>query len=339
MTHLSILVIFTPRDPLMEDLNLDGFKFYLLNKDFKTSTVVRHLENIKFILQKADLKQDNIVELFNQLRMDGSGASYVNSLVSTFNHYRDFSGLERINLPYIRKRSAVKAIMSDEEIELFLSATPPPKSPRWEMWSNFFAILSFTGARPGEIAILRPQDVDFGRGVFNLIDTKTRENRFVPIPLHLLDRVKKMVKESDKYLFPGVGKDHIDKNSWKAQFNNRVMRVGIKRPHLTCHSLRHSFITRLIEEDVNLTKVGKLVGHKAIQTTAGYTHLTTKDLQDTLQKDRLGRRSSDPKMILVTLVEKVAQLFEKDDRFEKIVEDRGDEVIIRIKIKDLHKDV
>lgn len=317
----------------MENLNLEGFEFFLSNKDFKSSTVGRHLENIKYISKRCDLSKDSTIRLLNDLRRNSAGASYSNTLVTTINHYRDFNGLERIVLPYIRKRSAVKSIMSDDEIELFLKVPSPVRSPNWDLWTKYFSILSFTGARPGEIAILKVQDVDFGRNVFSLVDTKTRDNRLVPIPYHLLDMVKGLVSSSENYLFPGDTLPTFNRASWKHQFNTRIVRMGIKRPNLTCHSLRHSLITRLIEEDVNLTKVGKLVGHKAIQTTAGYTHLTTKDLQDTLQKDRLSRRSADPRSILRTLVERVVSLFDRDDRFEKSIEEKDDEVVIRIKIK------
>lgn len=317
----------------MENSNLRGFEFFLLTLDLKTGTVFRHLKNLEIISRNCDLSEEKFIDYILALRARNRGGCHTNNLIASMNHYRAYKALSPINIPRFKKLPAPKAIFSDEEIEMFLSAKPPPKSPRWGMWTDFFSILAFTGARPGEIATLQIKHVDFGRGVFVLEDTKTRDNRLVPIPDNLLEMVKKRVAESDDYLFPGVGKPHIESGSWKVQFNNRARRIGIKRPHLTCHSLRHSLITRLIEEDVNLTKVGKLVGHKAIQTTASYTHLTTKDLHDTLRKDRLGRRSTDPKLILVALVERVVALFDRDDRFEKTIEQREDEVVIRVKIR------
>jgi len=50
---------------------------------------------------------------------------------------------------------------------------------------------------------------------------------------------------------------------------------GIKKK-ITPHSLRHGYATHLIEAGVDLLEVQKLLGHRAILTTSGYTHLTTR---------------------------------------------------------------
>lgn len=60
----------------------------------------------------------------------------------------------------------------------------------------------------------------------------------------------------------------------EAQFNKNSSPQVIL-PKFSCHSLRHTFTTRLVEEGVNIKVVQDVLGHKDIKTTLGiYTDVT-----------------------------------------------------------------
>lgn len=54
--------------------------------------------------------------------------------------------------------------------------------------------------------------------------------------------------------------------------HDAVLRIGIGRP-VTCHTLRHSFATHLLEDGVDIRTIQVLLGHKSVEQTMVYTHV------------------------------------------------------------------
>lgn len=291
-------------------MELQGFKYYLIQEGKKPGTVQFHCNNFSRLLKECpSLSLTEVMSFILLLKEKNLSSCYVNKFIATLRIYGQYKQTTLYNeLRFYKVQKTVKATMSEREIEDFLAlpcvyiTRPHGKSKKlityqhdvkgYARWTLFFKILAYSGMRCGEVAQLTVEAVDFGRKVFVLYDTKTNTPRYVPIAPSLLHDLTEHLKSLEgKYLFPAKGGGFITQESWGVEFRKRIKRLGITRTNLTPYSLRHSFITRMLDEDINLFKVQKIVGHKRIQTTADYMHLTTKDITKTIAKDPLSRQS------------------------------------------------
>ena len=172
-----------------------------------------------------------------------------------------------------RKHSQQKFALTKSEQKLLLNNTSN------SFWFDLFSFAFDTGLRhEGELNKIRPSDVDYGRRTIQFYRPKTGQMS-VDIPLtNSAYEILNRRKQKNNLFFP-VSISSI-RNFWY-----KYISLCNFHKKFTPYSTRHTFITRLAEEDTNPKIAMELAGHKCIETTLKfYTHSSSKKLKEAISK-------------------------------------------------------
>lgn len=332
----------------MSPLFLPEFRLWLTRKGLRPRSILLNTQHITWMAKEHHPFTKEGVNRFLENKLSTKHSrSHLNNYIVALRNYHAFckeanyptdDGL--LTIKYFKAEETEKGILSDEEIEKILALPPFPKSSPelHQTYTDLFTVLAYTGARVTEISTLTPQRVDFGMNVITVpaAISKTNTMRYVPMAPNIVSLLTRRMKglSSTDYIFPNGNKLPIRNDETQFPFRRRLQALGITRPKITPHSLRHSFITSLLNElgEVSLKRVMKIVGHKKIETTARYTQLTTKDIQETIKRLPLLKNQLDYRYVIERLREFTTHLI--DDRFSLTITDTGSRILIDVSVRD-----
>lgn len=244
------------------------------------SRAIRRIGNY-FDCKVDNLSQDQLLDYFHDLLESHSWNTVKLDLYGLQFYYTHVLQKTWEHIPLIKKPKATRIpdILSIKQVNQLITATTVID------YRVFFFTAYSMGLRLSEGINLKIGDIDAGNMRVHIRDSKGNKDRFVPMPhktLHTLRQFWQM-RRHPEFIFPnrkrGINNAHlVDRPLERGGIQVAMKKVVDQlwsNKRISCHSLRHSYATHLLNEGVDLIELQSILGHVSLLTTARYTHLTS----------------------------------------------------------------
>jgi integrase/recombinase XerD len=189
--------------------------------------------------------------------------------------YRDVLGQAAFRLGMRRKHCGkLPEVYSREELARLFTAAG-------NLQHRVFLMTTYAaGLRLMEVRHLRPAHIHSERMLIRVEQGKGGKDRYTLLSPQLLQELRAYWREyrPGDWLFPNQKRTGpMLRGTAQKVFYTAKDRAGLTRGH-GIHTLRHCFATHLLEAGVDLRTIQILLGHKSLQTTSLYLHVTEKKL-------------------------------------------------------------
>jgi len=177
-----------------------------------------------------------------------------------------------IDIKYSKTPEKLPVALSKEEVKALFSSISNSKH------RLMIELMYSAGLRVSELINLRVKDLEIDKGYGFVRAGKGNKDRLFILSFFLKDRIKKLITGDnllgDSLLFKSNRGRSYHIRSLEMIIKNACKKAGIDK-RVSCHTLRHSFATHLIENGYDVSAVQSLPGHKSPETTMIYVHMAS----------------------------------------------------------------
>src|SRR5262249_24141645 len=179
---------------------------------------------------------------------------------------------------FIHEPRKLPTILSPEEVARLLNAAPGLK------YKAALSVAYGAGLRAAEVVSLKVSDIDSKRMIIRVEQGKGGKDRNVMLSPSLLDLLRTWWRAArpQGWLFPGRDPAQpITTRQLNRACHAAAEAAGIEKK-VSLHTPRHSFATHLLQQNVDVRVIQVLLGHAKLDSTALYTRVATKTIQQVM---------------------------------------------------------
>lgn len=142
-------------------------------------------------------------------------------------------------------------------------------------------IMVSSGLRVSECVSLKVEDIDLEEKTIHIKSGKGGKDRKTIMSESVVNLMKNYLenkKNDSNFVFNKKNGNHVTTKLPQLVIKRAASDAGIKKS-ISCHSLRHSFATHLLNEGVDIRFIQVLLGHSDISTTQIYTKVSVEQIK------------------------------------------------------------
>ncbi len=267
---------------------LEEFRKYLIGSGKSQNTIETYLRYARhFVADNEDDFNNKLADLMYELSSQNKSNNTLFLVYSIAQSYANFKNykIKKVSKPSPEKKHIT--IITPDEFELLLAQEKDFK------YRVLLKILYFAGLRVSEVVNLKINDVDVIEHKIIVRQTKSKEDREVPIPTKLVKEIityiqkyrkQPIKKEYENFLFISNKGYPLNRTAVWSHIQTLCKKAGIQKK-ITPHTFRHSFATYILKQGMDVKTVQTLLGHKSLETTAQYLHIVSmSEVKEKLEK-------------------------------------------------------
>src|SRR5450432_1581804 len=171
-------------------------------------------------------------------------------------------------------------VLSPEEVARLLEAAPGPGLK----YKAALSVAYGAGLRAAEVVSLKVSDIDSKQMIIRVEQGKGGKDRNVMLSPSLLDLLRTWWRAARPrgWLFPGRDPAQPVTTRQLNRACHAAARMAEIKKRVSLHTLRHSFATHLLEQNIDVRVIQVLLGHAKLDTTALYTRVATKTISEVM---------------------------------------------------------
>lgn len=188
------------------------------------------------------------------------------NVLNAYQNFAEFANIPLTEIPEYKQKKKLPFIASESELDQLVACAGPKLQP-------FIQTLKETGARSGEVATLKWEDVDFERHIVTINNAEKGSN---PRQLEMSEKLVTMIKripQGSELVFGPNANERMRRNftQTRTRLAFRTQNQRIRKIHL--HSFRHWYGTMLYHHTKDIMLVKQKLGHRSITSTQVYVQL------------------------------------------------------------------
>jgi integrase/recombinase XerD len=267
----------------MSEILLNKFKNELNIMGYSQRTIDTYMIYLNMFYEyvKKDLDKindDDIINFLSYLKTEKKvGSATLNLVLSAIKHfYIEFLKSNiLINIKLPKKAKKIPIVLTPKEIKELISVIDNTRN------KLIVEFMFSTGVRISECVNMKISNLNFDEFTGNVISGKGNKDRIIILSKKWVENYKTYLenrKIKSEYLFCNNSGNALSVDTIQKFLKIYASKANIDKK-ISPHTLRHSFATNLLENDVNIRYIQQLLGHANLNTTQIYTKVNTNKLK------------------------------------------------------------